>query len=117
MQRRRGADPSAVFLLWEQEQVGVSGGGGARCRPGNVGGRVPARNQGSVGKRDGEECERRRAEDVSGVSFSGGSTTSVVVADVVSAAADVVSTLAEGSICQVLLTLIYPVIIKIIVRP
>ena len=41
----------------------------------------------------------------------------VVVADVVSATAEVVSTLAEGSICQVLLTLIYPVIIKMIVRP
>ena len=41
----------------------------------------------------------------------------VVVAAVVSTAADVVSMLDEGSICQVLLTLIYPVIIKIIVRP
>ena len=49
--------------------------------------------------------------------FSGGSTAAVVVADVVSAAAEVVSMLAEGSICRVLLILIYPVFIKIILRP
>ena len=49
--------------------------------------------------------------------FSWGSTAAVVVADVVSAAAEVLSMLDEGSICQVLLTLIYLVIIKIILRP
>ena len=53
-----------------------------------------------------------------GFSFSGGSAAAVVVVNVVSAAAEVVSTLAEGSMCQVLFSLIYPVnIIKIIVRP
>ena len=52
-----------------------------------------------------------------GISFSGGSTAAVVVADVVSAAAEVVPMLAEGSICRVLLTLIYPIIIKTILRP
>ena len=51
------------------------------------------------------------------VFFSGGSTATVVVADVVSAAAEVVSMLAGGSICRVLLTLIYSIIIKIILGP
>ena len=49
-------------------------------------------------------------------SSSGGSTAAMVVADVVSATEEVVSMLAEGSICRVLLTLIYPVIFKIILR-
>ena len=112
MQRRRVANLSAVFLLWEQGQAGVSGGGEGRCQPGNAGGGGPTRTQGSVGKRSGEERARRCAADVSGFfNFSGGSTAAVVVADVASAATEVVSMLAEGSICWVLFTLIYPAII------
>ena len=111
MQRRRGADRSAVFLLREQGRAGVSGGGGGRCQPGNVGGRGPTRTQGSVGKRGGEE--RARALQTSQeFSFPGAQWWPWFVADVVSEAAEVVSTLAEGSICQVLLTLMYPVIVR-----
>ena len=118
MQRRRGANPLAVFLLWEQGRVGVSGGGGGRCRPENVGGRGLTRTQGSVGKRGGEERARPCAADVSRVFlFSGSSSAAVDGTDVVPAAAEVVSMLAVGSICRVLLTLTYPVIIRVILRP
>ena len=59
----------------------------------------------------------RRAVDISGFSFSEGATVAVAVAEVVSAAVEVASTLAEGSVYQLLLTLIYPVIITNSVRP
>ena len=66
VQRWRGANPVAVFLLWEQGRAVVSDGGGGRCRPGNVWDGGPARTQGSVEKRSGEERARRCAADVSG---------------------------------------------------
>ena len=64
----------------------------------------------------GRACTAMCCRSLRSFSFSKGSTAAEVVADVVSAAAEVVSMLAEGSICRVLLTLIYPVIIKLIVR-
>ena len=118
------------------------GAAAARCRPGgglsnsgNKGGRAYQAGEGAgvgqgtsgAGARRGRRAVWGRGAGKSvrgdalqtsqGFSFSGGSTAAVVVADVVSAAAEVVSMLAEGSMCRVLLTLIYPIIIKIILRP
>ena len=89
--------------------------GRGRCRSGNVGGGGPA--SGEEGRGTGKSVRGDALQTSQGFSFSGGSKAAVVVANVVFAAAEVMSTLAKGSICQVLLALIYPVIVKIIVRP
>ena len=62
----------------------------------------PGEDAGQCGE---EERGMMRYIRLRGFSFSGGSTAAVVVADVASAATEVVSMLAEGSICRVLLTL------------
>ena len=81
-------------------------------------GRGPGEDAGQCGEEErGRACAAMRCRRLRFFSFSGGSTAVVVVADVVPAVAEVVSMLAEGSICRVLSTLIYPVIIKIILRP
>ena len=81
-------------------------------------GRGPGEDAGQCGEEErGRACVAMCCRRLRGFSFSGGSTAAVVVADVVSAAAEVVSMLAEGSICRVPLTLIYLVIIHIILRP
>ena len=80
-------------------------------------GRGPGKEAGQYGEEElGRACAAMRCRHLRVFSFSGGSAAAVVVADVVSAAAEVVSMLAKGSICWVLLTSIYPVIIKIILR-
>ena len=118
------------------------GAAAARCRPGgglsnsgNKGGRAYQAGEGAGvgqgtsgagtwrgrravwGRGAGKSVRGDALQTSQGFFFYGGSTAAVVVADIVSAAAEVVSMLAEGSICRVLLILIYPVFIKIILRP
>ena len=103
-----GSD-GAVSLFWERGGAGASGEGGGRCRPGNVAGggrRTTAATLGRPGEdvgQCGEEGRGRasvatRCRHLRFFSFYGGATVAVVVADVVSAAAEVASTWAEGSI-------------------
>ena len=118
VQRQRGADPVAVFLT-----LGTRAGGRIRRGRGPVSarerrGRGLGEDAGQCGEEErGRACAAMRCRRLRGFSFSGGSTAAVVVADVVSAAAEVVSMLAEGSMCRVLLALTYPIIIEIILGP